>query len=217
MYFNYLYEQFRKAKGLEKIDLSSKQFLQEFSVWIKEMQKRGKIYLDFLNFLGINVDSYSVAEIGKGKSDSIVQDLATTVITPYPEGLNRKGFEYCRLITAKFKIYGGIPALLTKDGNGNKVLDTLSPTMFNTFMIQNPYTEKHIEYWDEMHNNSDKNIVVGVFGSLYDKDSVDKINALNKFKSNLVASYQEDYITDDDTYAFVVASKKDKYKKKKLK
>ena len=172
------------------------------------MQKRGKLYVDFLDSIGIRVDSYDVAEVGKGKSDSIVQDLTTTIITPYPEGLIRDGFNYSRLITAKFKIYDGIPVLLNKDKKGNKILDDLSPTMFRLFMTQNPYTNKQIEYWDELHNMSDKNIVVGVFGSIYDKDSVDKINDLNRFKSKLNGSYQEDYITEDDTYAFVIASDK---------
>ena len=212
MYFNYLYEQFRHAKGLDKIDVSSMEFLKDFSNWLKEMQERGKLYINFLESIGINIDNYDIAEIGKGKSDSIVQDLTTTIITPYPEGLDRNGFNYCRLITAKFKIYDGVPALLNKDMNGNKILDTLSPTMFNTFMTQNPYTPKHIEYWDELHNKSDKRIIIGVFGSMYDKDSVDKINKLNEFKRKLDGSYQEDYITDGDTYSYVIAS--DKLKKR---
>ena len=215
MYFNYLYDQFRKANGLEKLDLNSKKFMEDFSYWLKDMKKRGEIYLEFLESIGINIDCYDVAEIGKGKSDSIVQDLTTTIVTPYPEGINRNGFEYSRLITARLKIFDGIPTFISRDKLGNRIIDDLSPSMFSLFMMQNPYTPNHLKCWEELHNNSNSNILVGVFGSIYDKDSVHKLEELNSLKNKLIGSYYEDYGINGDTYTCIVISDKSRKKIRK--
>ena len=214
MYFNYLLDQYRKATGCV-IDVNSKDFLNDFKNWLSDMQKKGKTYISFLEDLGLKVDSYFIAEVGKGKSDTIVRDLETTIITPYPEGIDRDGFNYSRLIMANFKIYDGIPTLLMRDGHGNKILDTLSPSMFNCFMTQNPYSPKHMMYWDEIHNRGEKEIIMGMFGSIYDKDADDKVKELKEFKDKLVGSYNEDYMVENDTYCYVVAS--DKVEKKLFK
>lgn len=208
MYFNYLYDQFRKASGSKNIDLGSKEFLEDFSNWLKDMQKRGERYLEFLNYLDIDIDSYMVAEIGKGKSDSLVKDLTATIITNYPEGIDRNGFSNSRLIKARFSVSSGEPILYHIDNKGNYIIDTLSPLMFKSFMTQNPYTKKQIDDWDCLHNKGDKNIIVGVFGNIYDKDSVDKINELIDLKRKLIGAYIEDYTTIDDTYCYVIASNK---------
>lgn len=214
MYFNYLYDQFRRARGYENIDLNSMSFLNDFSSWLKEMQKHGETYIQFLNSIGLDIDHYDVAEIGKGKCDSIVQDLTTTIITPYPEGIDRHGFDYCRLITARFKVYNGKPALLMKGLSKEQELDTLSPSMFRIFMTQNPYSNKQIAYWDELHNLSDKDIIVGVFGNVHDKDKEYKLEQIREFRDKLYDSYNEDYTTEKDMYSYIISS--DKSKKKKL-
>ena len=97
---------------------------------------------------------------------------------------------------------------MVKDNKGNKILDTLSPSMFNTFMTQNPYSPKHIMYWDEIHNRGEKEIILGVFGDIHDKDTKYKLNELKEFKNKLIGSYSEDYMVEDDTYCYVIASNK---------
>ena len=82
-------------------------------------------------------------------------------------------------------------------------------------MTQNPYSPKHIMNWDEIHNKGEKEIILGVFGNIYDKDSENKIKELKEFKNKLIGSYSEDYMVENDTYCYVVAS--DKVEKKLFK
>lgn len=210
-YLNYLYEQFKSATGAEKVDSFSKSFSDEFAEWIYERKIGSECYLKLLDFIKINYDDENTAEVGKSKLDSLFCDrFATSIITPYTDGMNkRKSF----LLKGEFIVSNGNPMLLRPN---KKNFREISFEGVKTYMTHNPYTDHQIANWYQLHNFSQNSIAVGVFGKIYDKDSIEKVEHLRKkLKNNLSDNFiEEDYI-DKDNYAYIIASKKKEQKQLK--
>jgi len=195
--------QFMQATRAKNIDINSESFRKELVTWLKERKNIGDLYRNLLAFMDLSqVSGPDTAEIGKGKYDSIVKPYDDTIlITPYAKGLET--IAKARLITANFKVQGYTPLLITPSG----LIDFL-PSFGLTFMTQNPYTPANIENWDNIHNIGDYNIIVGMYGSIYDKDKEAKIKELEAFRDQLDESINQEYCELDGSYCYVIASRR---------
>ena len=141
-------------------------------------------------------------EVDKGVFDSIALDSNMTMITPYPDGVNKAKGD---LIKAAFTVYEGIPVVV-KNKNGVNNLEFLDTSFINRFITQNPYDISYIKNWEQLHNKG-QNITVGIFGSIYDKDISQKISELKEFKKGFNDdNYSEDYVTENDMYCYALSS-----------
>ena len=75
-------------------------------------------------------------------------------------------------------------------------------------MTQNPYTPVEIRNWENLHNSRNHNIIVGVYGSIYDKDIETKIRQLESLKQRWTDSFKEEQYVIDDTYCYAIASER---------
>ena len=74
-YLMLLFNQFNNAKGYKEVCLNSNQYLNEFAVWLHELSKQSKCYLDFSLFNGINLADGDFIEVNKGTLNQLKQDL----------------------------------------------------------------------------------------------------------------------------------------------
>ena len=73
-------------------------------------------------------------------------------------------------------------------------------------MTQNPYLESDIKNWENMPNIIDGQVVLGIYGSTFDKDYQEKIELLKKFKEELIGLSRIDGGNIGDRYCFAVTS-----------
>ena len=198
-YTKKLINQYKQANGI--VDNKITNYLKEYKEFFINRREIGKNYIKFLDSLGFNYSNLDTAEIGKGIFDSIVIEYPTTIITPYYEYLDNLG---SRVIKREFASLEGMPALLEETEVGNKV--NLLKNSVNTFMIQNPYTIYDIESWDKLHNRTNYNILLGVYGNNFDKDKKDKIKLIKEFKEKLNNEFISMYETNNDEYYYIVGS-----------
>lgn len=77
-----------------------------------------------------------------------------------------------------------------------------------TFMTQNPYTTIEIRNWEDLHNSGESDIIVGVYGSIYDKDIESKLKQIQELEEKLNGSYIREDAVIGDTYSYAIASKR---------
>ena len=206
-YLNYLIEQFKQATGTKNIDINSQLFISEFSEWIRSRQNISENYLNLLEYMELyRFADPDTAEIGKGQYDSIVKPFDTTIITPHSEGLET--LDQSRIITSDFRVFDGTPVLTKTNEKGINQIDPITSTTTLTFMTQNPYTPEQIRNWEQLHNSGENNIIVGIYGSIYDKDIEQKIKELEALRDKLYESYKEEHTVIDDTYCYAIASER---------
>ena len=175
----------------------------EFSEWIKSRHSISNNYLDLLEYMELSQISYpDTVEVGKGQYDSIVKPFNTTIITPHIAGLETLGNE--RVINSEFVVIGNTPVLFGNNRNGKPIATSSALT----FMTQNPYTPVEIRNWENLHNSGNHNIIVGVYGSIHDKDIETKIRQLESLKQRLTDSFKEEQYVIDDTYCYAIASER---------
>lgn len=191
-YVDHLIEQFIKANGITKYDLNSREFLREFSNWVEEKQVQNKNFVYLLLQMGIDISGINTAEVGKTSFDSIGKNYYTTMITPYLFGFEQRN----NLIESGFAI----------DEKGNPLFNFDKPIIIDQYMTFNPYDEHSLVGWDRLHN-TDKNIIVGIFGKESDKDLIKKISFLEQFKYLLEKDYIQEETKMNGTYCKVIASK----------
>ena len=210
-YYNYLLKQFLDAKGLRMDDMNSHYFISSFTDWIKENQKIGEEYLQFLfQICGKNViDREDTFEVGKGKLDSIVKNLKTIIISPYGEEFTDVDRE--RIICGRLGINGCLPFCYKE--SKNSIEKTRKSYSTNTFMTQNPYSVDDIFNWECLQNGSSNSIIVGAYGDIKDKNVNQKIKMLEEFRKKLICNVNYEYITLNNNYFCIVNGSK---KKKEL-
>ena len=159
-----------------------------------------------LENMGINkfTDS-STFEIGKGLFDSIIMPFDTTIITPHSYMLN---VEPSRVITSNFMVCDGSPIIFKAKGMQMIESNPIKGNAVQTFMTQNPYSDMNIRNWEQLHNSSKNDIIVGVYGSIYDKDMDSKLRQISTLKSKLNGNYVEENVTINDAYCYALASKR---------
>ena len=195
-YLNILIEQFKYANNLKKVDFNSSEFKSELDDWMKKRKSIGNNYKEILDYMDLDYDYPTTVEIGKGFIDSVVLGNGkTTIITPYTNRMDkRKGNTIIKGTIKSVSKY-----------NRNKSIAKEMP-WFNNFMTQNPYINQDTEAFILMHESYLYDIILGVYGSTFDKDKKQKINQLKKIKENLERNYKEEYIRLNDSYFYVIAS-----------
>ncbi len=206
-YLKNLVEQFKQATGTKNVDTNSQAFISEFESWIKQRQLDGNEYLGLLDYMELSKFSDPMtAEIGKGQFDTLVKDFDTTIITPYSKGIIVP--DSSRIITSDFRVYEGTPVLMRQTEKGTTQVDPITSTSALTFMTQNPYTPEQIANWEQLHNGRESDIIVGIYGSVYDKDTESKIKQIENLRDRLDESYKEEYAVVGDTYCYAIASER---------
>lgn len=200
-YLNKLMEQFISARGIKHADVNSEQFIREFCGWLKECELAAGKYLCLTECVN-DGDTYgeNSVEIGKGVYDSLAIDKVTTILTPYSYELEDK--TQSTIITGEFSArgFGNGPVVLT---NGR--LKPISSDI-KRFVTHNPYTQSDIRNWERLQI-SGKDITVGVFGSVYDKNIEEKVKQIKELKNRLIAgSIEEKYGTIDYMYYYFLNS-----------
>lgn len=206
-YLKKLIEQFKQATGTKNVDTNSQEFISEFESWIRQRQLEGNEYLGLLDYMELSkVSDPATAEIGKGQFDTLVKDLDTTIITPYSKGIIIPDSR--RIITSDFRVYEGTPVLMRQTEKGTTKIDPITSASTLTFMTQNPYTPTQIANWEQLHNGRENDIIVGIYGSVYDKDTESKIKQIEDLRDRLDDSYKEEYAVVGDTYCYAIASER---------
>ena len=146
-----------------------------------------KIYQDYIQYLGINLELKETAELNKGIYDSVALPH-TTIISPYAKTLGKESSE--------LYLFQGELVILT----GSKLK---KGQVAETFITQNPYTLHELELF-KYFILSNIDMCLGVFGSIYDKDKESKIQELINFKDSFDLEIDEHYDIQDDTYMYVI-------------
>lgn len=202
-YLNNLIEQFRLATGSKNVDSKSAQFINEFSDWIKSCQSMGEEYTYFLDYMGFRFADADCAEVGKGDYDSVVKPFETTIIT---SATPIKKVNSDRIIKGNMRVYESVPVLV-RDYKGGNQLEQIPSDIIRTYMTQNPFTSSSFLGWENLHNSGENNIILGIYGSIYDKDIEARIKQLNSLKDKLTCGdYKEDYSVFNGSYFYAIGS-----------
>lgn len=201
-----LIRQFVVAKNIKNVDLNSKSFFEEFSNWLKERKGIGEKYISIISRFGLFKDSFQYAEVGKGLQDSVTLPYNTKLLTPYID--ENMISNPNRVINANLSVYKNdvFPFISTEEVK----IQVVPNNKISTYMTQNPYNNHIIDGWDELHNSGYNNIIVGMYGSEYDKDKQEKKDMLLKLRRKLERNYTElEYVINDE-YFCVVGTKQRK-------
>lgn len=190
-YLLYLFQQFNNTKGYTNPDYNSKIYIEEFCEWIINQKSISGFYVDLLSQFNLDINNPDVAEIGKGKYDSIALPN-TQIVSEFGETLGQKNK---RLI-----IYQGEPIITGSKLYQGQVVDK--------FITQNPYNIRKVQGWEQLHYGYG-DICIGMYGSITDKNFEYKMNILKYFDSLLSDDSILEYETIDDKYlAFIKSDKK---------
>ena len=210
-YYNYILKQFVEAMNYQIGDFSSPNFMDELSNWINMRYAIGDEYLNYLfEIFGKDfIDSPNTFEVGKGRLDSVVKNLHTTLITPYSLG---NSIDKGRIIHGELGIKNGLPYCYNK--KGDEIVKGRVSYYPHNFMTHNPYTVNKIFDWESLRNGSINNVIVGVYGNKKEHDIYEKIKMLKNFRDMLSGSLKEEYITDLDNYYYIVGGVDNRKNKK---
>ncbi|MBQ3468435.1 MAG: hypothetical protein IJH18_00030 [Bacilli bacterium] len=206
-YLHSLRDQFVEATGVKNVDPTSSLFISEFSDWIEKRQRIGSNYLELLRHMRDEIEPVNSAktlEIGKGKYDSIVKRLRTTIVTPYTEGLEHLNED--RVIKGDIALFGDRPVLIKHLSVRDS--EAILLPRDTVLMTQNPYSPACIMNWTNIHNSGNNDIIVGIYGSINDKDRGAKAKQLEAFIERLDEPFVQQQILVYDTYCWAVASKR---------
>ena len=195
IYLEKLMKQFTKANGLNRIDTNSLEFLNEFKEWVTRQRVVSRDYKDLLNYMQIPLSK--IAEVGKGEFDSLALNNNLLMITPYAEEL---ALENDKIINADFMVTVEKPLLIGPDKK-----EIILDRRINSFMTYNPYEEEDIINW-ELLVGQGYPITTGVYGKIYDQDKTTKIKLLKNLKNKILQEVQEEYVTLEDKYLYVISS-----------
>lgn len=174
IYLELLKKQFCEAKGMRKIDESSKSDLEALKKFIKERQELGRQYNRFLRFLGINITTRNTAELDKGDYDSIIKDYDTLVITPFPIDIDH-----------------------------DRIID-MKDAKVQRYITQNPLYKKDIKEMISLYNNYENDILIGMYGKTYDNDSYKKMRQIVTLSKKLKDYQYKTSLFKDNSNYFIV-------------
>ena len=177
-----LYKQYCDARGVVCNPFDGKNLSYDFLEWITINKLMAKEYSDYLLYLG-HLESKTVAEVGKGRYDSIAsKEMA--VISPYADTLE--------LPKSELFVIDGVPLI---EQGGKIVLPEQQ-----ILLTHNPYDEMRIINWSRVHNTGDYDISIGMFGSIYDEDFSKKVKLIEEISKRMTEDHVIDYDTDKDKY-----------------
>lgn len=185
-----LYKQYCDARGVICNPFDGKNLSYDFLEWIAINKLMAKEYSDYLLYLGY-FDSKTIAEVGKGRYDSIASEYMT-VISPYADTL--------QLPKSELFVMGGVP-LIEQAG---KIISVEQDIL----LTHNPYDEMRVINWSTIHNLGDYDISIGMFGSIYDEDFSKKIKLIEEISKRVTEDHILDYDTDNDKYFYSLNSRR---------
>ena len=182
-----LFRQFNEMQGIEYTNFNDPVYFENFCFWLIEQRKCGKIYQDFIQYLGFDIDNPDAVELRKGKYDSIALHN-TTIVSPFASSLGKENKELF--------VFQGEPLII---GSNNKIECQVA----ETYLTQNPYSRKYLEgigYFGSLG----KEVCIGAFGNLTDRDIEDKIRRIRSYGEETLPYLVEDYKTLDNKYFYVL-------------
>lgn len=218
-YLKNLLEQFKGATGARRIkieDLFDSETSSEFDEWLENRQIDGEYYKRMLHAStdkriklvdGVYIDdhideNFYTCEIGKGPMDSLVTDTNASVISPVADLFDKKHRR--NLIVGDFDPQYGENYVRMSNNSLRPVYGA------KTIMTQNPYDYSKIAGLPDIHNSGRGRVIVGIYGSVYDKDREKKTKEFmrfaNRFTKDPCQKYRSHIIIDDtpigslDTY-----------------
>lgn len=204
---NELKKQFFSAMGINVFDDNYGGFDSEFLDWKRERIAALGDFVYFLEDRGYDFQNKNTAEIGKSGLDSAVIPFESKVITPYTDQFetNTKNFDQNRIVNGTMIIENADPIVVNED-DGFEEYVSISKNI-DTFITHNPYSDQNIRDWAELHNSSLYNIIIGVYGNIYDCDYSSKIKSLQRIKQILIDDYyREDFCISSDKYFYVIGT-----------
>lgn len=201
-YFRNLVEEFVRANGIKSSDINSNEFIKDFYEWIKQRNLIGLQYTYFLEYLGFDFKTNNCAEVGKTNYDSVVLPYNTLIISPVASSFD--SIYDSRVIAGNMKVSNYEPTLV-KSKNSNYEIPR---SAINTYMTQNPFFISDLNGWDYLHNMRKNDIIVGIYGNIYDKDIDKKIKQIDLFKNQLDDEYESEYALLGENYFYAVGTKR---------
>ena len=189
-YLMLLFNQFNNAKGYKEVYLNSNQYLNEFAVWLHELSKQSKCYLDFSLFNGINLADGDFIEINKGKYDTLIK--GKKIISSFANTLNQ--------LKQDLVVYQGEPLIRC----GSKIK---KGQVVDTYCTHNPYNMFYFNNLEQLHNNGYM-ICFGIFGKNCDRDKQIKIKFIQQVMQNMIDDFIFDYEIIDNNYYYIVFTKR---------
>lgn len=191
-----LLKQYNDSIGSSEInltDLVSKDFID----WVENNNNLVDEYGTYLKELGFEYEKYNTMEVGKGIYDTI-SDLS--MVSNFADTLGLTNSE-----------------LLINDGNPLVLIDDtiIIPNSISNIITHNPYFNESIKDWYQIHNRGIKNISIGVYGNIYDKDKDTKMVLMKDLSNKMIDDYRIDYDTVGDNYMCTLNSKRN-VKEKRL-
>ena len=166
--------------------------------WIFERNKIGGKYVRFLNYLNKDITTKDTAELDKGIYDSIVKDYDTTVITPYHypnRNMNKNVLHYEFFPSVNYN------GLFKTDYKGRIDEILSSPEYIKRYMLLNPYRMVDLCGFEDLFNNSNYDVIVGMYGSLNDYDKEKKLKQLKILRDKIISNdIKMEIVYDKDCY-----------------
>lgn len=188
-YLYELYKQYCSSEGIKPLGKEKAKTSLELIGWIAYSKLLLKEYADYLRY--IRYDLSDAVEIGKGRYDTL----------PLPE--LSKISEYASTFDQKNSTYGIVNGTLyCLNENGIYVPEQ------SKIITHNPYSERSVTNWSEVHNNGEKDIGIGMFGNVHDKDYKSKLRFLESIKDRTEDDVEIEYDTDNDKYFCLLHSKR---------
>ena len=192
-----LFKQYCIARNLEMNENNF--FSEDFYSWVAQNNRLLYEYFEYLGNIGFDYQNEDVIEIGKGRLDSLSKN-GIKLISPFAETCGKSN-------SGLVVIGEGIP-LIFKPNEAIVAKERI-------LLTHNPYFESEILNWHLIHNRGDKNISIGMFGSLNDMDTYKKIDLLKKISKKMKDDHSLDFDTDNGNY-FCTLNSKRKIKRKIL-
>jgi len=184
-----LFEQFNESRGYNRKDFKSNDYIEEFSCWIKLMKKNILIYQYYLQENQIDLNNEYTKELNKGKYDTISLPN-TSIISPYGQSLGKEN--------SQIYMFQGEPLII----NGSNIK---REQVVGTYITQNPYSLDNLDFFKYCIEN-DVEFLLGVFGTITDKDIKTKINRIQRIKS-MYDKVSENYETYNGTYIYTIQNR----------
>jgi hypothetical protein len=209
-YLHELIRQYKKAYGIDRVDINDEKFQKKFADYISLMHSHKTEYIRLLHTLGVYTDDEKTVEVGKGPFDSVAIDTKSTIITPYQgmfEKRNGKTYEGSHIIHL-----GDIYMISNNDGK--ITYEELDIDYGRVYMTHNMYHKAATGSWYELVRDND--VVIGVYGKETDKDMDSKIRKVIERFEEIGESYSN-YGTSEGYYYYAQKSKHSVLKKEKVK
>jgi len=184
-----LFEQFNESRGYNRKDFKSNDYIEEFSCWIKLMKKNILIYQYYLQENQIDLNNEYTKELNKGKYDTISLPN-TSIISPYGQSLGKEN--------SQIYMFQGEPLII----NGSNIK---REQVVGTYITQNPYSLDNLDFFKYCIEN-DVEFLLGVFGTITDKDIKTKINRIQRIKS-MYDKVSENYETYNGTFIYTIQNR----------